>query len=68
MLTYPINFTGHPAISVPAGLTSEGLPVGLQIIGRRHADEAVLALANRFERAQPWFQSYPGLTVATQAA
>ena len=67
-MTYPINFTGHPAISVPAGLTSEGLPVGLQIIGRRHADEAVLALASRFERAQPWFQSYPGLTVASQAA
>ena len=60
-MTYPINFTGHPAISVPAGLTPEGLPVGLQIIGRRHADEAVLALASRFELAQPWFQNYPGL-------
>jgi len=60
-MTYPINFTGHPAISVPAGLTLEGLPVGLQIIGRRHADETVLALASRFEQTQPWFQSYPGL-------
>jgi Asp-tRNA(Asn)/Glu-tRNA(Gln) amidotransferase A subunit family amidase len=60
-MTYPINFTGHPAISVPAGLTPEGLPVGLQIIGRRHADETVLALASRFEQAQPWFRSYPGL-------
>jgi Asp-tRNA(Asn)/Glu-tRNA(Gln) amidotransferase A subunit family amidase len=60
-MTYPINFTGHPAISVPAGLTPEGLPAGLQIIGRRHADETVLALASRFEQAQPWFGSYPGL-------
>jgi Asp-tRNA(Asn)/Glu-tRNA(Gln) amidotransferase A subunit family amidase len=60
-MTFPINFTGHPAISVPAGLTPEGLPVGLQIIGRRHADESVLALASRFELAQPWFQNYPGL-------
>ena len=60
-MTYPINYTGHPAISVPAGLTPQGLPVGLQIIGRRHADESVLAMAARFERMQPWFQNYPGL-------
>jgi Asp-tRNA(Asn)/Glu-tRNA(Gln) amidotransferase A subunit family amidase len=61
-MTFPINFTGHPAISVPAGLTPEGLPVGLQIIGRRYADESVLALASRFEQTRPWLQSYPGLT------
>ena len=60
-MTFPINFTGHPAISVPAGTTPEGLPVGLQIIGGRHADESVLAFASRFEQTQPWFQSYPGL-------
>ncbi|MCX5515790.1 amidase [Kaistia algarum] len=60
-MTYPINFTGHPAISVPAGLTPEGLPVGLQIIGRRHADASVLTLAAHFERLRPWLQSYPGL-------
>jgi amidase/aspartyl-tRNA(Asn)/glutamyl-tRNA(Gln) amidotransferase subunit A len=60
-MTYPINYTGHPAISVPAGLTPEGLPVGLQIIGRRHADETVLAFASRFERLRPWFDLYPGL-------
>ena len=60
-MTYPINYTGHPAISVPAGLTAQGLPVGLQFVGRRHADETVLAMAAQFERMQPWFQSYPGL-------
>jgi len=60
-MTYPINFTGHPAISVPAGLTPEGLPVGMQIIGRRHADESVLTLAAYFERRRPWFHTYPGL-------
>lgn len=67
-MTYPINFTGHPAISVPAGLTPEGLPVGLQIIGRRHADETVLALASRFEQTQRWFQSDPGLASPKRAA
>jgi amidase/aspartyl-tRNA(Asn)/glutamyl-tRNA(Gln) amidotransferase subunit A len=60
-MTYPINFTGHPAVSVPAGLTGEGLPVGLQIIGRRHADDIVLAMASTLERIRPWFAGYPGL-------
>lgn len=60
-MTFPLNFTGHPAISVPAGLTPEGLPVGLQIIGRRHADRDVLAMAAAFELMQPWFAAYPGL-------
>jgi amidase/aspartyl-tRNA(Asn)/glutamyl-tRNA(Gln) amidotransferase subunit A len=64
-MTFPINFTGHPAISIPAGMTPEGLPIGLQIIGRRHGDESVLALASRFEQAQPWLQNYPTLDKRT---
>ena len=60
-MTYPINYTGHPAISVPAGFTADGLPVGLQIIGRRYADESVLTMAAAVERMRPWFNSYPGL-------
>jgi Asp-tRNA(Asn)/Glu-tRNA(Gln) amidotransferase A subunit family amidase len=67
-MTYPINFTGHPAISIPAGFTNDGFPVGLQIIGRRHADETVLALASLFEQTQPWFERYPGLLASKQAA
>ena len=46
-----ITLTGNPAISVPAGFTPEGLPVGLQIVGRRHQDFAVLQLAHAFEQA-----------------
>ncbi len=57
-LTYPINYTGHPAASVPAGFTTEGLPIGMQIIGRRFADEAVLAASAAFERIRPWYDSY----------
>ncbi|MFT7462831.1 MAG: Asp-tRNA(Asn)/Glu-tRNA(Gln) amidotransferase A subunit family amidase [Pseudohongiellaceae bacterium] len=59
-LTHPFNFTGHPAISVPAGLTADGLPVGLQIVGRRFEDATVLAVAAALERARPWVQQLPG--------
>jgi Asp-tRNA(Asn)/Glu-tRNA(Gln) amidotransferase A subunit family amidase len=48
------NLCWNPATSVPAGLTSDGLPVGLQIMGRRHRDEVPLRLARIFEQAQPW--------------
>jgi aspartyl-tRNA(Asn)/glutamyl-tRNA(Gln) amidotransferase subunit A len=48
------NLCWNPAISIPCGLTSEGLPVGLQVIGRRHRDEVPLRLARVFEQAQPW--------------
>ncbi len=44
-LTQPFNITGHPAISLPCGRTQAGLPVGLQLVGRRHATPALLAIA-----------------------
>ncbi len=56
-MTYFTNFSGHPAASCPAGLAN-GLPVGLQIIGRRWADATVLAASAAFEAARPWAQSY----------
>ena len=46
-----ITLTGLPAISIPAGFTPEGLPIGLQIVGRHHADFSVLQLAHAFEQA-----------------
>lgn len=52
--TYPFNMTQQPAISVPAGRTSSGLPVGLQIVGPRHSDDMVLAVAKLLEEVRPW--------------
>lgn len=53
----PFNLTQQPAASVPSGMSEEGLPVGLQIVGPMHADALVLRAARAFERARPW--SFP---------
>jgi aspartyl-tRNA(Asn)/glutamyl-tRNA(Gln) amidotransferase subunit A len=53
-LTMLANMCWNPAVSIPAGFTSEGLPVGLQVVARRHADEVCLRLARIFELARPW--------------
>jgi amidase len=57
-LTYPINFSGHPAASIPAGMAEGNLPVGMQVVGRRYADADVLAASAAFERIRPWQDSY----------
>jgi aspartyl-tRNA(Asn)/glutamyl-tRNA(Gln) amidotransferase subunit A len=49
--TRPVNVWGLPAISVPCGFTSEGLPIGLQIIGRQHGEMTVLQVAHAYEKA-----------------
>lgn len=53
-LTIPANISGFPAISIPAGLSESGLPIGLQAIARRHEDALLLDLAYAMEKAQPW--------------
>ncbi|MCB2128051.1 MAG: hypothetical protein KDE03_02960 [Rhodobacteraceae bacterium] len=55
----PFNLFHNPAASVPAGHSSGGLPVGLQIVGRRHADLAVLQASFAYEEAFPWRQWQP---------
>jgi len=52
--TYPFNLTQQPAASVPCGFTGDGLPIGLQVVGARHADALVLAACRAYEQAAPW--------------
>ncbi|MCF8052683.1 MAG: amidase [Desulfobacterales bacterium] len=59
--TYPFNLSGHPAATVPAGMTSNGLPAGLQIVGPRHRDDLVLQAARAYEKARPWARLRPEL-------
>jgi len=59
--TMPFNITGHPAVSLPMGFGSDGLPLGLQIVGRLRGDAELLRIAALFEQAQPWAQTWPDL-------
>jgi aspartyl-tRNA(Asn)/glutamyl-tRNA(Gln) amidotransferase subunit A len=59
--TLPFNVFGIPAISVPCGFTRAGLPIGLQIVGPRLGEGAVLALAHAYEQATEWHRREPPL-------
>ena len=61
ILTYPFNLTGQPAASVPCGFTKGGLPIGLQIVGRRFDDVTVLRASAAFERVRPWADRRPSV-------
>jgi amidase len=66
-LTYAFSVLGLPAISIPCGFTRAGLPVGLQIVGRRRGEAAVLQAAAAFEAAQPWSERVPPVVDASGA-
>jgi amidase len=64
LLTYAFSVLGLPAISIPAGFTRDGLPVGLQIVGKRGGEAAVLRAAAAFEAARPWADRIPPVVPA----
>jgi Asp-tRNA(Asn)/Glu-tRNA(Gln) amidotransferase A subunit family amidase len=57
--TWPFNLTGQPAVSIPCGWTKSGLPLGLQLVGRRGADGLVLRVAAAIEALAPWSHRRP---------
>jgi aspartyl-tRNA(Asn)/glutamyl-tRNA(Gln) amidotransferase subunit A len=59
--TYPFNVTGQPAATVPCGVDSSGLPIGLQIVGRYRDDVTVLRASAAFEKIAPWAHQRPSL-------
>jgi aspartyl-tRNA(Asn)/glutamyl-tRNA(Gln) amidotransferase subunit A len=61
VLVGPFNATRQPAATVPCAFSAEGLPIGLQIVGRRYADAVVLRAARAFERINPLYDRHPTL-------
>ena len=59
--TAPFNLAGLPALSIPCGFTSEGLPIGLQIVARAWGDAKVLNAGYAFEQATEWHKQKPTL-------
>lgn len=59
--THPFNLTGHPAITVPCGFHSDGLPMAIQLVGRRGEDARLLRIAALFEQARPWSHRRPSI-------
>ena len=59
--TSPFDVLGLPALSVPCGFTTSGLPIGVQIVGAPFAESAVLALAHAYEQATEWHRRSPAL-------
>ena len=57
--TFPINMIGQEAASIPCGFSSDGMPIGLHIVGRPGDEETVIAASAAFEGARPWIQHRP---------
>ena len=57
--TLLVNFIGYPAASVPCGFSSEGLPIGLHVIGKKWHDKEVLRLSKQMQDRWPWRNAYP---------
>jgi aspartyl-tRNA(Asn)/glutamyl-tRNA(Gln) amidotransferase subunit A len=59
--THPFNLTGHPAVSLPCGFHSDGLPMAIQLVGRRGEDARLLRVAGLYEQARPWAGKRPSI-------
>ena len=59
--THPFNLTGHPAMTLPCGFHSDGLPMAIQLVGRRGEDARLLRIAALFEQARPWAGRRPAI-------
>ena len=62
------NITGNPAMSVPSGWDSEGMPIGMHFLGRFGDEATLLRLASQIEQARPWAERHPQMATAPARA
>ena len=60
--TFPFNMGMQTAASIPCGFSSDGMPIGLHIIGRRGDETTVLRASASFEQARPWADDHPAIS------
>jgi amidase len=61
--TYPFNITGLPAMSLPLGWSTDGLPIGVQLVGRPFDEATIIGLGAQIESAAPWAGRYPPASI-----
>jgi len=66
-LTFPFNLTGQPALSLPCGFTSSGLPIGMQLVSRHFSEATLLRLGHAYQRATNWHGMHPSLQPFAQS-
>ena len=59
--TVPLNYPGVPALTVPCGFDGQGLPIGIQLVGRHWAEGTLLAVAHTYQQATDWHRRRPPL-------
>jgi aspartyl-tRNA(Asn)/glutamyl-tRNA(Gln) amidotransferase subunit A len=64
IFTAPFNLTGHPALAVPGGMSAEGIPIGLQLVGRKNGEADLLRFGHAYEQATMWHTMHPPLDAA----
>jgi Asp-tRNA(Asn)/Glu-tRNA(Gln) amidotransferase A subunit family amidase len=64
IFTAPFNLTGHPALAVPGGMSAEGIPIGLQLVGRKNGEVDLLRFGYAYEQATTWHTMHPPLDAA----
>ncbi len=57
--TFPQNYSGQPAMSIPAGISADGLPEAVHLVGRPHDASTLISLAAQLESARPWAHHRP---------